>query len=52
MVDGLKDTVDRQKRDLDCVRKQIVEKEMLCSALRVSRLCSVVESHGLMLIQM
>uniref|UniRef100_A0A667XU45 TRAF-interacting protein n=1 Tax=Myripristis murdjan TaxID=586833 RepID=A0A667XU45_9TELE len=34
VVDGLKDTVDRQKRDLDCVRKQIVEKEMFCSALR------------------
>ncbi|XP_049442011.1 E3 ubiquitin-protein ligase TRAIP [Epinephelus fuscoguttatus] len=34
MVDGLKDTVDKQRRDLDCVRKEIMEKEMLCSALR------------------
>ncbi|XP_047439885.1 E3 ubiquitin-protein ligase TRAIP [Mugil cephalus] len=34
MVAGLKDTVDKQKRDLDNVRKEITEKEMLCSALR------------------
>ncbi|KAM7402624.1 hypothetical protein PAMP_017847 [Pampus punctatissimus] len=34
VVDSLKDTVDKQKRDLDGVRKDIVEKEMLCSALR------------------
>ncbi|XP_034546384.1 E3 ubiquitin-protein ligase TRAIP [Notolabrus celidotus] len=34
VVDGLKDTVDKQKRDLDSVRKDIMEKEMLCSALR------------------
>ncbi|XP_035518612.1 E3 ubiquitin-protein ligase TRAIP [Morone saxatilis] len=34
MVDGLKDTVDKQRRDLDSVRKEIMEKDMLCSALR------------------
>ncbi|XP_026162965.1 E3 ubiquitin-protein ligase TRAIP [Mastacembelus armatus] len=34
MVDDLKDTVDKQKRDLDSLRKEIREKEMLCSALR------------------
>ncbi|KAM7423202.1 hypothetical protein PAMA_010977 [Pampus argenteus] len=34
VVDSLKDTVDKQKRDLDGVRKEIFEKEMLCSALR------------------
>uniref|UniRef100_UPI0037E77B5A E3 ubiquitin-protein ligase TRAIP n=1 Tax=Semicossyphus pulcher TaxID=241346 RepID=UPI0037E77B5A len=34
VVEGLKDTVDRQKRDLDSVRKEVMEKEMLCSALR------------------
>ncbi|CAB1314741.1 unnamed protein product [Coregonus sp. 'balchen'] len=34
MVEGLKETVDRQKKDLDSVRKEIGEKEMLCSALR------------------
>ncbi|TNN67350.1 E3 ubiquitin-protein ligase TRAIP [Liparis tanakae] len=33
-VDKLKDVVDKQKRDLDGVRKDIVEKEMLCSSLR------------------
>ncbi|KAA8593493.1 hypothetical protein FQN60_009609 [Etheostoma spectabile] len=34
VVESLKDTVDKQRRDLDSVRKEIVEKEMLCSALR------------------
>ncbi|XP_039971409.1 E3 ubiquitin-protein ligase TRAIP [Xiphias gladius] len=34
VVDNLKETVDKQRRDLDSVRKEIVEKEMLCSALR------------------
>nr|XP_046240665.1 E3 ubiquitin-protein ligase TRAIP [Scatophagus argus] len=34
VVDGLKDTVDKQRRDLDSMRKEIMEKEMLCSALR------------------
>uniref|UniRef100_A0A8D3AVZ3 TRAF-interacting protein n=1 Tax=Scophthalmus maximus TaxID=52904 RepID=A0A8D3AVZ3_SCOMX len=34
VVDGLKDTVDKQRRDLDGVKKEIMEKEMLCSALR------------------
>ncbi|XP_041639258.1 E3 ubiquitin-protein ligase TRAIP [Cheilinus undulatus] len=34
VVDGLKETVDRQRRDLDSVRKEVMEKEMLCSALR------------------
>lgn len=38
MVDGLRDTVDKQRKDLDGVRKEIMEKEMLCSALRVGRL--------------
>lgn len=33
-MDGLKDTVDKQRRDLDSLRKETVEKEMLCSALR------------------
>ncbi|KAM4588857.1 E3 ubiquitin-protein ligase TRAIP [Odontesthes bonariensis] len=34
VVDSLKDTVDKQRRDLDSVRKEVMEKEMLCSALR------------------
>ncbi|XP_069017209.1 E3 ubiquitin-protein ligase TRAIP [Embiotoca jacksoni] len=34
MVDGLRDTVDKHKRDLDSVRKEIMEKEMLCAALK------------------
>nr|XP_020489511.1 E3 ubiquitin-protein ligase TRAIP [Labrus bergylta] len=34
VVEGLKDTVERQRRDLDGVRKDVMEKEMLCSALR------------------
>ncbi|XP_029007310.1 E3 ubiquitin-protein ligase TRAIP [Betta splendens] len=34
MIDSLKDTVDKQKRDLDGIRKEVKEKEMLCSALR------------------
>ncbi|XP_018535479.1 E3 ubiquitin-protein ligase TRAIP [Lates calcarifer] len=33
-MDSLKETVDKQRRDLDSVRKEIMEKEMLCSALR------------------
>ncbi|XP_068450183.1 E3 ubiquitin-protein ligase TRAIP [Clinocottus analis] len=33
-VDNLKDIVDKQRRDLDGVRKDIMEKEMLCSTLR------------------
>ncbi|KAM9361738.1 E3 ubiquitin-protein ligase TRAIP [Symphorus nematophorus] len=34
VVDGLKETVDKQRKDLDSVRKEVMEKEMLCSALR------------------
>ncbi|KAG8007370.1 E3 ubiquitin-protein ligase TRAIP, partial [Nibea albiflora] len=33
-TDNLKDIVEKQRRDLDSVRKEIMEKEMLCSALR------------------
>ncbi|XP_004069146.1 E3 ubiquitin-protein ligase TRAIP [Oryzias latipes] len=33
-MDILKDTVDRQKRDLDNMRKEIRDKDMLCSALK------------------
>ena len=44
VVDNLKDTVDRQRRDLDSVRKEMTEKEMLCSALRVGFLSSVVSA--------
>lgn len=35
-MDILKDTVDRQKRDLENMRKEIRDKDMLCSALKVS----------------
>ncbi|XP_037535214.1 E3 ubiquitin-protein ligase TRAIP [Nematolebias whitei] len=34
VMDSLKDTVDKQRRDLDSTRKEILEKEMLCAALR------------------
>ncbi|XP_017286075.1 E3 ubiquitin-protein ligase TRAIP [Kryptolebias marmoratus] len=34
VMDSLKDTVDKQKRDLDSTRKEVMEKEMLCAALR------------------
>lgn len=34
VTDGLKDTVEKQRRDLASMRKEITEKEMLCSALR------------------
>ncbi|XP_034023191.1 E3 ubiquitin-protein ligase TRAIP [Thalassophryne amazonica] len=34
VVDSLKETVNRQKRDLDNVRKEVEEKLMVCSALR------------------
>ncbi|XP_072238910.1 E3 ubiquitin-protein ligase TRAIP [Leuresthes tenuis] len=34
VMDSLKDTVDKQRRDLDSVQKEVMEKEMLCSALR------------------
>lgn len=43
VVDGLRDTVDKQRRDLDGVRKEIIGKEMLCSALRVGRLFSLLK---------
>lgn len=35
VADGLKDTVDKQRKDLDSIRREIMEKEMLCSSLRV-----------------
>lgn len=34
-VDTLKETIERQKKDLDKLRKDIGDKEMLCSVLRV-----------------
>ncbi|XP_051768568.1 E3 ubiquitin-protein ligase TRAIP [Ctenopharyngodon idella] len=33
-VDTLKDTIERQKKDLERVRKEMGDKEMLCSVLR------------------
>uniref|UniRef100_A0A8C1LG41 TRAF-interacting protein n=1 Tax=Cyprinus carpio TaxID=7962 RepID=A0A8C1LG41_CYPCA len=33
-VDTLKDTIERQKKDLERLRKEIGDKEMLCSVLR------------------
>ncbi|MED6257082.1 hypothetical protein ATANTOWER_009514 [Ataeniobius toweri] len=33
-MDSLKDTVNKQRRDLDSMRKEIMEKEMICVALR------------------
>lgn len=47
-VDGLKDTVDKQRRDLDSMRKEVMEKEMLCSALRVSSLCYLLHTLSVM----
>lgn len=35
MLEGLKETVDRQKKDLDIVRKEIEEKEILSSQGRI-----------------
>lgn len=35
MVESLKDSMDKQRRDLDSLRKEIKEKEMLCSGLKV-----------------
>ncbi|XP_028260696.1 E3 ubiquitin-protein ligase TRAIP [Parambassis ranga] len=34
MVANLKDTIDKQRRDLDSMRKEVMDKDMLCSALR------------------
>ncbi|KAM6927635.1 E3 ubiquitin-protein ligase TRAIP [Xenentodon cancila] len=34
VIDSLKDNVERQRSDLDRVRKEMTEKEMLCSALK------------------
>ncbi|KAJ8361145.1 hypothetical protein SKAU_G00176700 [Synaphobranchus kaupii] len=34
MVEALKETVDSQKVDLERVKKEVTEKEMICSALR------------------
>uniref|UniRef100_A0A3P8QQ21 RING-type domain-containing protein n=1 Tax=Astatotilapia calliptera TaxID=8154 RepID=A0A3P8QQ21_ASTCA len=34
VVESLKDSMDKQRRDLDSLRKEIKEKEMLCSALK------------------
>ncbi|CAL8339767.1 unnamed protein product [Lota lota] len=33
-LESLRSTVDKQRRDLDNVRKEMVDKDMLCSALR------------------
>ncbi|XP_041837409.1 E3 ubiquitin-protein ligase TRAIP [Melanotaenia boesemani] len=33
-MDSLKDTVDKQRRELDSARKEVLDKEMLCSAYR------------------
>ncbi|XP_016327917.1 E3 ubiquitin-protein ligase TRAIP-like [Sinocyclocheilus anshuiensis] len=33
-VDTLKDTIEKQKKDLDRLRKEVGDKEMLCSVLR------------------
>lgn len=42
-VDELKDSVDMQRRDLDSMRKEIFEKDVLCSALKVRNL---IGRHG------
>lgn len=34
MIDSLRDTVDKQRKDVDGFRKEAMEKDMLCSALR------------------
>ncbi|XP_072308941.1 E3 ubiquitin-protein ligase TRAIP [Eucyclogobius newberryi] len=34
IIDGLRDTVDKQRKDVDNYRKDAMEKDMLCSALR------------------
>lgn len=34
VIDGLRDTVDKQRKDMDGFRKEATEKDMLCSALR------------------
>lgn len=34
VMDGLRDTVDKQKRDMEVLRKGFMEKDMLCSTLR------------------
>ncbi|XP_008408708.1 E3 ubiquitin-protein ligase TRAIP [Poecilia reticulata] len=33
-MDGLKDTVNKQRRDLDAMRKEVMDKEMVCVALK------------------
>uniref|UniRef100_A0A3Q2PVY8 TRAF-interacting protein n=1 Tax=Fundulus heteroclitus TaxID=8078 RepID=A0A3Q2PVY8_FUNHE len=33
-IDGLKDTVNKQRKELDNTRKEMMEKEMICVALR------------------
>ncbi|XP_029358523.1 E3 ubiquitin-protein ligase TRAIP [Echeneis naucrates] len=34
VMDNLRETMDKQKRDLDSVQKEIIKKEMLCSTLK------------------
>lgn len=34
VIDSLRDTVDKQRKDVDGFRKEAMEKDMLCSALR------------------
>lgn len=36
VIDSLRDTVDKQRKDMDGFRKEALEKDILCSALRVS----------------
>lgn len=35
-AEALKDTIEKQRADLERVRKEIGEKEMLCTTLRVN----------------
>ncbi|CAL1608649.1 unnamed protein product [Knipowitschia caucasica] len=34
IIDGLRDTVEKQRKDMDSLRKDAMEKDMLCTALR------------------
>jgi hypothetical protein len=45
-LEGLKSTVEKQRRDHDKVRKEMVDKDMLCTALRVRSLLCRLQSNG------
>ncbi|KAK2862545.1 hypothetical protein Q5P01_002078 [Channa striata] len=46
-MDNIRDTLDKQKRDLEIMRKELKERDMLCSALRKQMTYMETQQHEL-----